>query len=288
MRLSPRRSVMSDMTRSHPHRARSLGIVALVAVVTAGCPRPPFAPGPGGVITDPQVVLNAIEDRNAALRSAQGEARANVDTPKGGGGVDLYVLVEEPDRFRLEAIDFFGRPLGVLATDGVAFTYLDMQAGRFVEGPATPENVSRLLPVVVPADELASILLGEVPLLEHTASNGGAALTVDHDARAYRLELGPPDHRLQRVWLTPPALRPVAFEVADRPQSRAAFAPGAHRNFPGYRVEFSDFEGPLDRPRTIRLATLDRQFRVELKWRDRELDPAIDPALFTVQPPASP
>src|SRR5690606_17937388 len=93
------------------------------------------------------------------------EARLSAELREGSGKVGQFVLAERPDRVRLETLSFFGQPLAVLTSDGTTFRLHDLENGRFYEGPATAGNVSQLLPVRIPPEELVSLLLGVPPLV---------------------------------------------------------------------------------------------------------------------------
>ena len=80
-----------------------------------------------------------------------------------GGRYALHVLVERPASIRLEALTPLGDPAAVLVATGGKFSLLDLRNNVFYRGPATPENLSRLIPAPLTADELVSLVTGEVP-----------------------------------------------------------------------------------------------------------------------------
>lgn len=248
---------------------RSRLLIASVGLLALGCPRPPLDFGPRGRVTDPAELVAALVARRAAVRSVSGEARANVTTPKGGGGLDQFIVAESPESVRIEAISFFGQPVAVLTSNGVAYQLADLRANTFHEGAATAANVSRLLPLRLPPEELVSLLLGVPPLLDDALP---VALAVDEPARAYVLTLSDGTTR-QVIGLDPATLRPLFVEMPAR------------EGLSGYRAELDRFDGPADLPKRVVLRSDDRQVQVELAWRDREVNPAIDPALFTQTPP---
>lgn len=246
----------------------------LLAVVLYGCPRAPLDLGPRGLITDPDVAFEAVVARRGKVRSVSGEAKVRAKTRDASGSASQFVLAEAPDRLRLELLSFFGQPVAVLASDGRYFQLHDLENGEFTAGPATPGNISRLLPLQMEPAELVSLLLGEVPLL---AEARPAALRLDERARAYVLELrGAQAHGrfpVQEIGLEPATLRPLWTVLPQRA--------GLDR----YRVAFHDFEGELDLPRRLSLSVEDGKESLGMRWTERELNPEIDPELFRLEPP---
>ena len=121
--------------------------------------------GPRGEVTDARALLVLVRQAADRVGSVQGDAKLTVHSPQGNGTLGLYVAAQRPDAIHLESLDFFGKPLAVLVSKGGRFGLYQAQENRYYVGPASPENVSRLLPIVLPPKELVSLLLGQAPLL---------------------------------------------------------------------------------------------------------------------------
>ena len=89
-------------------------------------------------------------------------------------------------------------------------------------GPASPPNVSRLLPVIIPGEELTAVMLGEAPRIP----TEDVTLTVDEEERTYRLVLRRGEV-IQTLWVHPQHFRVLKSEV---------------RGAPAYDLLFDDFE----------------------------------------------
>jgi hypothetical protein len=237
-----------------------------LAVVCSGCPkRVDF--GPGGTLTDPQEVLMLLERAEGYVTTLEGDATLRVDAPQGRGSVRMFVAIARPGRVHLETLDFFDRPLGVLVTDGERFGLYQAQEGRYYCGPASPANVSRFLPVVVPSDELVKVMLGEAPRLRADTMR----LETDREAGAYVLTLQAGD-ALQTLRVHPTHHRVLRSDVRGRP---------------GYDLAFEDFTpaGQAVFPRRIELEAADARTRLELRYTNARLNAEPDPALFALEPP---
>ena len=90
-----------------------------------------------------------------------------VDFRTQGRNVQMFVAAAAPASVHLEVLDFFGKPSGILISDGRQFVMLASDTGTWLRGAATAESVSRVLPVALPPDQLVAMLLGRAPRLAH-------------------------------------------------------------------------------------------------------------------------
>lgn len=255
----------SGRTKGPSTRARAT--VALAALLATGaCVR--RAPPPD-LSADPAALLAQVEATQAKVLSVRGEARVRVDSPSGSGTVTMFVAAARPDRLRLDTLDFFGNPAGVLVADGGRFSLLDLREGVFLRGVATPENLARLLPLALPADELVLLLCGAVPIgpgraVSVEAGDGVALLTVEADGTRQRLDVGP-----------------------GAAVHASTIAGGEGRAGVAHRVSFGRFEERAGRPfpGEVRLEGTDAKVKVRLSWKEIEPNAVLPEGGFTLAPP---
>ena len=219
-------------------------------------------------MTDPQAAMDAVTTRAQHVRTVRGEAKAAVESAAGSGNISEFIAAERPDHLRLETVSFFGSPLAVLTSDGSHFALHDLQSHRFTQGAATPENVSQLLPVKLRAEDIVALLLGVPPLLEGAAP---AKLEVGSEAGTYALQLVRGD-AVEVIGLDPLTLRPASVRM------------NAAAGVTAFTAELLDYDTTTDLPTTVRLTTVAPKARVELHWRDREVNVDLTPAVFTQTP----
>ncbi len=94
-------------------------------------------------------------------RSLRASGRVTYFGEKGRVRVKVVLLAERPESFRLETVSPFEQPLDVMASDGARLWLLSK--GVLREGPATPENLTRLLPLRMTPRALVDTLLGGLP-----------------------------------------------------------------------------------------------------------------------------
>jgi hypothetical protein len=232
---------------------------------------------PADLSRDPAALLDQVRAAQARVTRVHGSARVHIESPDGSGTVTELAAAEKPDRVRLETLDFFGNPAAILVAADGRFAFLDRRDNVFYRGDASPENVSRLLPVLLPVEEIVTLLCGSAPLLdgrplEVGVEGGQVLLTLGLGNLGQRLAVGD-QARIEwsriRRWEAGP--EGVPREVA-----------------PAYDVRF---EGFRDRkgvrfPTELHLDAPSARARVDFAWRgDLEVNGRLDPALFRLEPP---
>ncbi len=252
---------------AHPGASRVNACAALLALVlAAGCrPRVP----PPDLSLDPAALLAQVQAAQGRVRSVQGEARVHVEAEGRSGTVPQFIAAEAPDRLHLEALDFFGNPVAVLVSADGRFSLYDAREKVLYRGAATPENLARLVPLPLPAEDLVRILCGAAPLLDGRPARAGPGpgwveLVLEQGSRAQALRIGPG----------------AAVERSSR-RTGGAWARG------DYDLAFDSPReaGALRFPGEVALRAEAPRVRLELRWRDVEVNGALDPALFRLEPP---
>jgi hypothetical protein len=257
--MGPRRSAL-----------RWTALLSLAAAALQGCAHAP----PADLSRDPAALLEQVRQAQARVQRVRGTARLRIDSPSLSGTLLEFIAAEKPDRVHLETLDFFGNPAAVMVASGGRFGFFDARANVFYRGDATPENVSRLLPVVLPLDELVTILCGSAPLLQ------GKPLEVAVDGDELLLTIGRGEIG-QRLTIGDEAA------VVESRIRRAAGAGQPSEN-PAYDLTLSDFhrKSGVRFPNRTRLDAPGAKSRVDLTWReDLEVGSGLDAALFRLEPP---
>jgi hypothetical protein len=234
----------------------------LFLLLLAGCP--PRVDVRSVPPPDATALLAEVDATDARVAALQSQARAHVDARGKKGNVQMFVAAAAPASVHVEVLDFFGKPTGILISDGRRFVMLASDTGTWQRGAATAENVSRVLPISLTPDQLVSMLLGRAPRLPDPAPT----LAVDPERNLFRVTLHAGGQR-QELWVDPGRKRVVRSSVEG---------PG------GYTLTFDGFEdvhgAPF--PRAISFAGAGS---VALQYTDLRLGEQPDPALFTPEPP---
>jgi hypothetical protein len=144
---------------------RSLLLAMLLGCGTAQ----PTLTGPAPA---PQALLEQVRKAHAGPQTMTCDAKAFVQAPKDSGRYELHISVKRPDSIRIEALTPVGDPAAVLVAAAGRFALLDLRGSVYYRGPATPQNLSRLIPVPMTPAELVSVLTGAIPELPGAQPSG--------------------------------------------------------------------------------------------------------------------
>jgi len=265
---------------SAPSAFSALSVVGLCAMLLAtGCASTAQIvrtyPAPSA-----EELLQAVHARQAAVRGMNVETRAT--SWLGGERVrgTVQMLVERSGRLRFEAEVSLQGTVAALTVDGGQFAFIDHQKHLFRKGPACPANVAAMIRIPLAPTEVAAILLGDIPLpggskpatVEWDSRRGADVLTVESQMGA-KLLLG-----LRRPNTQVAAWDVVFVEGLD---------PGARGR---WQVSYEDFErvSGVALPRLVRFAEPGKSFDdgVEIKIRERTLNPMFPEGAFALTPPS--
>jgi hypothetical protein len=190
------------------------------------------------------------------------------------------MLVARGGQLRFEAEVTLQGTVAALAVNRGQFTFIDHQKHLFRAGAACPANVASLLRIPLAPAEVAAILLGDAPLPEDASA---AQVAWDGATAADVLVLPGPGGATFWLGLRRPNPALAAWDVV----SLEGQAPGSRDR---WRVAYDDFEraGPVALPRRIRFAEPGKDWDdgVEIKIRERVLNPAFPEGAFTLTAPA--
>src|SRR6266403_730518 len=132
--------------RSRPHTDVGRNdLLAAALLLLLGCPSPhAIVSGPP---PDPGALYFQAKKAHQVPETLSCDAKAFVEAPENAGRYSLHISVKRPASLRIEALTPMGDPAAVLVADQGRFALLDLRSNVFKRGPATPENLSRLIPV---------------------------------------------------------------------------------------------------------------------------------------------
>jgi len=162
--------------------SRTAACAALL--VLSACPRPQTVAGPP---PDPGALYFQAKKAHMVPATLSCDAKAFVEAPQNAGRYALHVSVKRPASLRIEALTPMGDPAAVLVADQGRFALLDLRDYVFYRGPATSENLSRLIPVPLRDDELVSVITGDIPELPD-----GRPESATRDGDGYQLVISGP------------------------------------------------------------------------------------------------
>jgi len=237
-----------------------------LSIVFLGCPKR-VETGRLGAAIDPKEVLDLTSKVEGQVLSVKGEGRLRVQAAASKGSPQVFVAAARPAFLRFEVLGFFGQPEAILVSNGQTFALLQNDQRKYFHGPASPENISRLLPVVLPGPELVSILLGSAP--RGPAEDDSGQLLDDGQVVLVTLSAA---QRTQKLWVRQSDHRVLKSEV---------------RGPVNYDLLFEDFQpkGAIDFPHKITLFASSASAVLELRYSEAGVNVDLEPSLFKLAPP---
>ncbi|HUD00243.1 MAG TPA: DUF4292 domain-containing protein [Candidatus Polarisedimenticolaceae bacterium] len=250
-------------------RVRNFVFLLLGAVCTiVGCATvtpPPAKPQLPAKPWQTDELINSLGERHKQFRSLRALARLDYAGPNGKGNVQEAVLVQRPDRLRLETLTFLGAVLIVTVNDREIIGYHSRE-GIFVRGPRTKENLFRYTQIPLELAEITALLLGLPPV------DTGAPVRQEGPTLIFS-----PDGRKQDA---------VAFEAQTPvPTKWERFNDAGAVEL---SAQFSDYIAtPVGSfPSRIQIEAQLQKRRLEIRYQQPEFNASLPPEIFTQEKPA--
>lgn len=199
--------------------------------------------------------------------------------------VDIALIATRPERLRLSAENSLTGPLVTLATDGVHFQLLDVRANRFEAGAVSACNMARILGVALHPSQVIEVLLGGVPLLPTVATSevswdgrdGGRERLTLRDARGVSevIYLQAQSQGSEKHW--------DVREAEGRDEKGATVWRLRHEGFSPESLGTT--QATVRMPAITYIEDPPHKSDLRLRWRERELNPEIEPGLFRLDAP---
>ena len=222
------------------------------------------------VIAAVDVRLDSIEDVRIATKADywDEERRERI------AGRDVSISAALPGSLRV-TLSSFDKALASLASDGVDFAMLDLQNNIYYYGPATAQNISKLIPIYLSGEDFVRVLCGGFPT--DTLVVGWRESTTlswnDHSGR-YRLDM-PTVDGTQQVELTHPDL--AVAEIRIRRDDEDVYI---------YRAKnFTAIDG-IPTAKKSRFELVEREIDVTLRIERWDYNVEPPETLYRIAPPA--
>ncbi|MGH7797448.1 MAG: DUF4292 domain-containing protein [Candidatus Binatia bacterium] len=237
-------------------------VLGLLGCTTVAPPPAPKLPAPQW---DSSQLIESIKQRNENFRSLRALAQVDYTGPEGKQGFQEAVIVQRPDRLRLETLTFLGTILIVTANDKEIIGYHPRE-GVFVRGRATKENLQRYTQIPLELEEITMLLMG-LPPVEASAPWKQEGNTLIFSSNGLARDVVAFDYQ------QPVPARWQRFNDSGDVQLTA---------------HFSDYVGtPAGLfPTRIVFESNTQKKKLEIRYKDPELNATITSDLFSQQKPA--
>jgi len=251
----------------------TVALICLAAAISSSCA--PLRPKPDTVSLPPaETLVDELRQKQDRLQSFAGRGRLRFKDPWSHYSFDVNVAAIRPDRLRLQAFDLMGRPVMILTANHEELSLLDYRQAILYRGEATPENLSRFLPLNLRIEDVITLLAGQKPLGPFVRAE--VKLDRDFSGDYWRLELTRPGEQLvDLIWMVPHSLKISRSEI------------GPPRQEPWFRLEFSDYQDLAGQsaPLHIFWADLKNKAETAVVYEEFRIDPDLPATLFSLPSP---
>jgi hypothetical protein len=252
--------------------ARALASTSLALVLATACaaPRPPTARPIAADDLRVTAAVAALVREGDARRGVRGVARVAIDGPGGSGRAKQILVVERPERLRVEVLGLLDQTIALLVTDGRAYRIVRSEDRSVERGAVHDALLAEVTGVALsPADAVRMLLAA--PLAPGARVIGGATLS-DGGVRAIVAR----ESALERESLD--------FDAEGRLRSWARLAADGEPLLEARWSEWRDVAGDAF-PHALAIVDHPSRAEARVEWTRVELDPELAPALFELPPP---
>lgn len=219
------------ISRGTGFRLAALLPVVLLAILPGCVPAIYRIPDEAHRISDPDVLLGRIGERQSRIRTVSTTGRVTSESDSGNLRGRVTTMASAAGLVRLDAWTPTWDLVGSFVGDPEGFVYFVRGESSCIVGPSTPEVISKIIPMGLDYLSLLGILLGTPPIAD------GMAWTVGWDTRTgYWLLAGNgPAGNAMRIWadfdgvvhraLTTSASGTTNFEFSDMIESGGEMFP---------------------------------------------------------------
>lgn len=240
--------------------------VAGVLLLSACATVPPTRPLPPDD-PRPQAFVDDLADLAEQRRSLRGVARLAVDSEDGEVSIraNQRLVIERPDRLRIEVLGFLSATAAVLATDGERYEFFLADDRSYQSGPVHPHLLWEVSRIALPPKEVVDLLLGApLPDVEYRL---GPALVFG-------------DGRIEVMLVDPEGkqLRTVSFDKMGLLRRVDVFARGRV----AWTAHFDDYAGVDERffAHTLFVEFISARTTAEVSLREVEINPDLQVDVF--------
>ena len=247
--------------------------VMLLATLLCGCPK--SIPKPDNAIEDPVELRGAVDARLDQVTSAR---FTEVVLEYFGEGqrvkVRQLLLAKKPSFIRVQTrVPGTEEILNLLVSNGETFSMHKRDTNEFMTGPATAQNIAKLLPVDLSANDVMRVMLGGAPWDRWDQFRSDPTLEWDKRLGLYRLQRIRGETKFT-LWV-----RHTDFAVIQATETESGDTV--------YEYTTDDWEkqGAVALPNYRRFVLPKRKLDFSLDVRETQIDPDLPDLLFELDPP---
>lgn len=248
----------------------------LLSVALGSCTK--TIPPPDNALESPEALRAAVDTRLEQIETARFlEVILDYFGKKDRVKVRQLILVKRPDMLRVQTrIPGTEEILSLLVTDGEEFAMHDRDSNKYYSGRPTPENINRLLPVDLSANDVVRVMLGGAPWDRFDREPGEPQMEWNGKTGRYR------------YWVSNDSGGELSMEVRHTDYAVVQVVETDADGEVVYELETDDWErtGSVALPTYRRFVWPGRDLDFSLDVGDTQIDVDLEDSWFKLAPPA--
>lgn len=250
-------------------------LLLLATVVLSACPH--NTPPPKDEIKDPALIRGGIEAHAAQFTTARFK-EVVLDYFGEGERVKVrqLILVKAPGFLRVQTrMPGSDEVMSLLVSDGTTFAMHRRDTNDYYSGPATKENIARLLPVDLSARDVSRVMVGGAPWDRFDEQEAAPTVSWDGTKGAYAYAVQRREGGKLVMWV-----RHQDFAVVELSETNG-------KGDPVYQYTTEDWKGKTGRalPEFRRFVWPARDLDFSMDVGETQLDIDLPDSLFELEPP---
>ena len=244
--------------------------VSVLIVLLAGCtPIKSVDPALPALTLDESAMLQLVKQRQNSYQTLSTLAQVKIVKNDKKWSTTQAILVEEPNRLRLDMLNFFGQLMLQMVVDGSTLSAYVPSESTLYSGAALQQNIQRFTGLPLPVTDIVALLLNKLPM--------GVLETGTISSWEHGLLVSVNDSVLYKLTITNQHVVEVEYSVNE---------------YVVYRVAYTEFmqqnnKGEDQYPHKIQLEVPLNNVVVNLRFDDTELNTVFTPQQFILQLPQS-
>lgn len=184
-----------------PRRNLRVLLLMLFFVALAGCGMGKVRPAATTYSPPPENILEKIIRADKQRDTLEAVANIEISSEKGRYPLKVALIVKRPSFLKIEAIPLVGTPDFFLSLQGSTLKVFLPQKREFYICRATRENLALFLPVSIPLEEIAPVLMGIPPHTGPTPGIDKSPGSWEGEGALYRVDMPSGEGSIRSFWI---------------------------------------------------------------------------------------
>ena len=231
-------------------------VFLFVAVLLGGCSAPTVRYADKNVRSE--TLQESVKENHARVLALLGSGTISVETPQMAQSGSFELTLRKPDSVQVKIEGPFGIDVGSALITRERFFFYYSFRNRVIEGPTSPENLSRVFQMPLEFDDVLNLFTGGIFLSEDNGTPTSFEIENDEFVMTYERYTGS-----RKYWLDPKTMQITKVQFFDGTGKLAL-----EELFGTFRTE-----GGVTIPNYVRVTMIRERRRISISYSDLAINP---------------